>query len=375
MAADFYSTLGVGREAGPDEIKRAYRRLARELHPDLNPDPASAERFKSVTEAYETLSDPQRRRMYDLGFGSGPGATGDAPFGFGGLGEFVEAFFGSATPRGPRLRAQRGHDALISVQIDLAEAISGVEREVTLDTAVRCTPCDGSGARPGTAAQTCPMCRGRGSVQTVQRSLLGQVMSARPCPQCQGYGSVISDPCSECAGEGRVGIRTRLLLTIPPGVDTGTRIQLAGRGEVGPGGGPAGDLYVETTVRPHPVFERRAEDLHCRVPVPMTAAALGTVLTLDLLDQTAERVTIPPGTQPGAVLTLRGRGVPRLRGLGRGDLHVHVDVRIPADLTAAQRDLVSQLAALRGEEGPPTVAEDGNGSTGLFTRLRDVLSR
>ncbi|MBU6147772.1 MAG: molecular chaperone DnaJ [Actinomycetales bacterium] len=374
MSEDYYEILGVARDAGPDELKRAYRRLARELHPDLNPDPASGERFKSVTVAYETLSDPQRRRMYDLGFPNGA-AAGDMPFGFGGLGDFVEAFFGAATPRGPRSRAQRGQDALIRIEVDLAGAYSGVTREITVETAVRCTSCEGGGARPGTSAQTCPMCRGRGSVQTVQRSLLGQVMSARPCPQCQGYGSVIVEPCAECAGEGRVRVRSQLTLTIPPGVETGTRLHLIGRGEVGPGGGPAGDLYVETTVRPHPVFERQGEDLHCTVPIPMTAAALGTRLTLDLLDQTAEQVVIPAGVQPDAVLTLRGRGMPRLRSAGHGDCHLHIAVSVPTDLTAEQRELLAKVAALRGEEGPAAVSEDAAAGNGFFSRLRDTLRR
>ncbi|MEK9808977.1 MAG: molecular chaperone DnaJ [Candidatus Nanopelagicales bacterium] len=373
VATDYYALLGVTREAGPDEIKRAYRRLARELHPDVNSDPAAVDRFKEVTAAYEVLSDPEKRQMYDLGgdpFHSGGGGFG-ASFDFG---DIMDAFFGGGQPRGPRPRVRRGQDALIRLQVDLAEAIFGAEREIQVDTAVVCTACEGAGTAPDTQVATCPMCKGRGEIQNVQRSFLGQVMTSRPCPQCQGFGTTIPHPCVECSGEGRVRTRTTLTVSIPPGVDTGTRIQLAGRGEVGPGGGEPGDLFVEIVQMPHPVFERRGDDLHCVVEVPMTSAALGTSMVLETVDG-EEQVHIAAGTQPQAVITLRGRGVPRLRGSGRGDLHVHLDVRTPTRLTARQEELLRELATDRGEEGAQLrTQEQSEESGGFFSRLRGAFS-
>ncbi|MFM7599463.1 MAG: DnaJ C-terminal domain-containing protein, partial [Actinomycetota bacterium] len=232
-----------------------------------------------------------------------------------------------------------------------------------------------AGASPGTEPATCPMCKGRGEIQNVQRSFLGQVMTSRPCPQCQGFGTTIPHPCVECSGDGRVRTRANLTVTIPPGVDTGTRIQLAGQGEVGPGGGDPGDLFVEIVQQPHPVYERRGDDLICTVEVPMTAAALGTTMTLETLDGD-ETVDIKAGTQPGSVVTLRARGVPRLRGAGRGDLHVHLDVRTPTRLDVEQEQLVRQLAEIRGEEGAilRTQHDEDPAAGGLFSRLRGAFS-
>jgi len=374
VATDYYAMLSVSRDASPDEIKRAYRKLARELHPDVNQDPGSQERFKEVTAAYEVLSDPEKRQMYDLGgdplraSGGGFGATFD-------FSDLMDAFFGGGQQRGPRPRMRRGQDALIRMQVDLAEAMFGGTREIQVDTAVRCNACAGAGASPGTEPTTCPMCKGRGEIQNVQRSFLGQVMTSRPCPQCQGFGTTIPHPCVECSGDGRVRTRANLTVTIPPGVDTGTRIQLAGQGEVGPGGGDPGDLFVEIVQEPHPVFERRGDDLLCTVEVPMTAAALGTTMTLETLDG-YETVDIKAGTQPGSVMTLRARGVPRLRGAGRGDLHVHLDVRTPTRLDVEQEQLVRQLAEIRGEEGAVlrTQHDEDPAAGGLFSRLRGAFS-
>ncbi len=368
-STDLYQVLGVPRDASQDEIKKAYRRLARELHPDVNPDALTQERFKDVTAAYEVLSDPARRERYDLGgdpFGNGAGWGNGATFGFG---DIMDAFFGQAQ-RGPRPRQRRGQDALIRLDIDLADAVFGTAREITVDTAVHCPTCAGAGTAPGTSVKTCELCRGRGEIQQVQRSFLGQVMTARPCPQCQGHGTVIPNPCVECNGDGRVRTRRTLSVKVPAGVDDGTRIQLAGEGEVGPGGGPAGDLYVEVGVLPHPVFTRQRDDLHCTLAVPMSAAALGSAVTLDTLD--GERsVDIRPGTQAGTVVTLRGLGVSHLRGAGRGDLHVHIDVQTPTRLDDRQRELLTELARLRGEErAAGTLTETG---TGLFSKLRDAF--
>ncbi len=375
MSTDYYALLGVDRDAGPDEIKRAYRKLARELHPDVNPDPQTQDRFKEVTAAYEVLSDPQKRQMYDMG--GDPLRAGSDGAGFGGgfdFGDIMDAFFGGGTPRGPRTRRRRGQDALIRVEVDLKEAMFGAQRSLTVDTAARCEACSGAGTAPDTEPTTCPMCRGRGEIQQVQRSFLGQVMTSRPCPQCSGFGTTIAHPCVECSGDGRVRTRRTIDVTIPAGVDTGTRIQLTGQGEVGPGGGDSGDLYVEIIEKAHPIFERRGDDLHCSVQVPMTAAALGTGITLDTLDG-EESMTIPAGTQPGEVLTLRARGVPRLRGTGRGDLHVHLDVRTPTRLDETQSDLLQQFAQLRGEDSASiAVQESTDTGGGLFSRLRDAFS-
>jgi molecular chaperone DnaJ len=377
VATDYYSLLGVEKDASPDEVKRAYRKLARELHPDVNPDPQTQERFKEVTAAYEVLSDPQKRQMYDMG--GDPLRAGGGAAGFGGgfdFGDIMDAFFGGGAQRGPRSRSHRGQDALIRIQIELHDAMFGVTREITVDTAATCDACEGHGTAPNTEPEICPMCRGRGEIQQVQRSFLGQVMTSRPCPQCQGFGTTIPHPCVECAGDGRVRTRRTIPVTIPPGVDTGTRIQLSGQGEVGPGGGEPGDLYVEIIEKPHPIFERRGDDLHCSVEVPMTAAALGTTMTLQTLDS-EEHLTIVAGTQPGEVLTLRARGVPRLRASGRGDLFVHLDVRTPSRLDAEQTEALTNFARLRGEENVTlTVAEqsDSNGGSGLFSRLRGAFS-
>jgi len=375
VANDYYATLGVARDASSDEIRRAYRRLARELHPDVNPDPETQEKFKEVTGAYEVLSDPEKRQMYDLGAdprspgGGNPFGQGQAGFGFG---DIMDAFFGGGQTRGPKPRVRRGQDALIKVTVDLAEAAFGVVKEIQVDTALVCPTCTGTGAAAGHEPTECSMCRGRGEIQSVQRSFLGQVMTSRPCPQCQGYGTVISHPCAECSGDGRVRTRRTLKVKVPAGIDDGTRIQLSGEGEVGPGGGPAGDLYVEVTTRPHPVFQRNGDDLHCSVSLPMTVAALGTILPLETLDG-SEDVEIRPGTQPGHVVTLKARGVPHLRSAGRGDLMVHIDVQTPTKLDARQEELLREFASQRGEEHVTGTFQRPEKER-LFTRLRDAFS-
>ena len=359
--ADPYDVLGVARDASAEEIKKAYRRLAREHHPDVNPD-AEHERFKEISAAYDILSDPEKRERYDLG-----GAAAFGGVGFGGLGDVFEAFFGGGAARGPRTRARRGADVLVGVEVDLAESAFGIDREVSFGTAVLCQTCDGAGTAAGTHPQTCTTCKGRGEVSQVTRSFLGQMMTSRPCPQCRGVGSTIASPCRDCGGEGRVAQRRSVTVKIPAGVEHGMRIRLSGEGEVGPAGGPAGDLYVEVHEREHDVFEREGDDLHCKVSLPMTAAALGTTVKLETLDG-EEEIALRAGTQPGHVVTLRARGVPHLRGVGRGDLHVHVEVRTPTDLSTEEERLLRELARARGEEHP-----EGPHGGGLWGKLRDVL--
>ena len=384
VARDYYGILGVAPDAGTDEIKRAYRRLARELHPDVNPDPGAQERFAEISVAYEVLSDPEKRRIVDLGgdpLGNGGGAGGGDPFSSFGLGDIMDAFFGGqggGRGRGPRSRVQPGADALIRMQLTLEECATGVTQDLTVDTAILCSECTGSGCAPGSAPAMCDICNGRGEVQSVQRSFLGQVVTSRACPKCRGFGEVIPEPCRQCAGDGRVRSRRTVGVRIPAGVADGMRVRLAGQGEVGPGGGPAGDLYVEVEEEPHEIFTRDGADLHCTVQLPMTAAALGTTLPLPTLDGT-EELRVDPGTQTGTVRTLRGKGMPRLRSTGRvdgrGDLMVHVDVAVPTKLDARQTELLRQLAALRGEEQPDLAASSGRNGHGLFSRLRDSFGR
>ena len=377
MSTDYYAVLGVSRDASADEIKKAYRKLARQYHPDVNDSEDAHHKFQEIGRAFQVLSDPQKRQMHDLGgdpFATGAGA-GAGGAGFGQAFTFtdiMDAFFGQTggATRGPRPRTRRGQDALIPLRIDLAEAAFGTTRELKVDTAVLCPTCSGSGAAAGSEPVTCEICHGRGEVTHTQRSFLGEVRTMRPCPNCRGFGTTIPNPCVECAGDGRVRSRRTVTVKIPGGVDSGTRVQLTGQGEVGPGGGPAGDLYVEIEVEQHEIFTRSGDDLHCTVTLPMTAAALGTTIDLPTLEG-HEDLTIKPGTQSGNVLTLRAHGAPRLRGTGRGNLLVHLDVQTPTRLDERQQELLRELAALRGED-----LTEGTGANtgGLFSRVRDAFN-
>jgi len=281
--ADHYDVLGVDRQATPEEIKKAYRKLARELHPDVNPSPDASERFKDVTHAYDVLSDPQQRERYDLGpqpgFGGGGGAAG--------FGDIFDAFFGGGGQgqrQGPRSRRERGQDALLRLEVDLEDIVFGTQRDIEVDTAVLCDTCSGSCCAPGTSPQTCDICGGSGQIQRTVRSLLGNVMTSSPCGTCRGYGTVIPNPCPTCQGQGRVRARRSIPIDIPAGVDTGLRLQLPGQGEVGQAGGPNGDLYLEVKVRHHDTYSRNGDDLLATLEVQMTDAILGTTTTLTGLD-------------------------------------------------------------------------------------------
>jgi len=370
VAADYYQLLGVSPTATDDEIKRAYRRKARELHPDSTGGDAAAEAgFKEVTRAYEVLRDPERRARYDR-FGP-DGADAPAPgmgdiFGQGGLGDIFDAFFGAAGgAQRRRPGPMRGSDAEVVVELGFRDAVFGTQREVAIEAPVACGACGGSGARPGTTAVRCPDCQGAGELRRVRQSILGQVVTAVPCNRCQGLGESIASPCPDCAGHGRRVEQRTFTVDVPAGVDNGSTLRLSGRGPAGPRGGPSGDLYVHLSVRADESFTRRGDDLESMLHVSVTQAALGSSIDYETLDG-AENLAIAPGTQTGHVLRLRGLGVPHVRGRGRGDLLVHVVVDTPTALTKAQEDLLRQLAAERGEAVAP--AEEG-----LLSRLRSAF--
>lgn len=363
--ADHYETLGVTREATPEEIKKAYRRLARELHPDVNPSEEASERFKGVTHAYDVLSDPEQRQRYDMGGGQSD---------MGGFGDIFETFFGGGGfgggQRGPRSRSERGDDAMIRVDVTLEEVIFGVQREVTINTAVLCGACQGSCCQPGTQPVTCDVCHGQGQVQRQVRSLFGNVVTMHPCGSCHGYGTVIEHPCVECAGKGRVRERRTIPVDIPSGIDTGTRLQMRGGGEVGPGGGPNGDLFIEFRVTHDDIFSRDGNDLLCTMQLAMTDAILGVESTVPALDGEVA-VEIPAGTQSGDIITVRGRGIQALRSTSRGDLKIAVQVATPEKLSSREKDLVRQLATLR-KDAPPHLGEF---QQSFFGKIRDRFFR
>lgn len=378
MARDYYGLLGVSRGASDSEIKRAYRKLARELHPDINPDEQAQQLFKEISTAYEVLSDPEKRRIVDLG-GDPLATAGSASgfSGFGGLGDVFEAFFGGGGgSRGPIGRVRAGSDSLLRMRLTLDDCASGITKQVTVDTAVLCDMCQGRGTHADSTPVTCDICGGRGEVQSVQRSLLGQVMTSRPCPTCAGVGEVIPDPCHRCGGDGRVRSRRDISVKIPAGVGDGMRVRLAAQGEVGPGGGPAGDLYVEVHEQAHDVFVRDGDDLHCTISVPMADAALGTAVTVDAILDGATEIAVAAGTQPTSVITLRGLGMPRLRSATRGDLHAHIEVTVPTKLDARTKELLAEVkshsteaAAVRNIRTATTAAGGG-----LFSRLRETFT-
>ena len=362
--ADHYEVLGVERNATPEEIKKAYRRLARELHPDVNPNPEASDQFKLVTHAYDVLSDPDSRQQYDIGPQPGFGGGGQN---FGGFGDIFETFFGGGgQSRGPRSRSERGQDALVRVEMDLDEIIFGTNRDIDLNTAVLCETCNGSCCAPGTSPATCDICRGSGQIQRAVRSLLGNVMTSSPCGTCRGYGTVIPHPCPTCQGQGRVRAARTITVDIPAGVDTGLRLQLPSQGEVGPAGGPQGDLYLEIKVRHHETFSRNGDDLLATVEVQMTDAILGTKATLKTLDGEVV-LDIKPGTQSAEVITVKDRGITRLRGGGRGDLKIGVQVVTPTKLNHKEQNLIKELAKSQKAVAPHL----SQFQQGLFAKLRD----
>ncbi|HZA78604.1 MAG TPA: molecular chaperone DnaJ [Acidimicrobiales bacterium] len=373
MPTDYYELLGVSRDATQEDIKRAYRRLARQLHPDTGHGDAQSEaRFKEITRAYEVLSDPEKRRRYDA-YGpagvDGSGVSGADPFGFGGgIGDVFEAFFGSS-PFGGRRRGPagppRGEDLEQVVELEFEEAVFGCQHPVAVKTAVLCDACQATGAAEGTHAVTCHECGGTGQVQRVRQSFIGQMVTSSPCARCGGSGQFIPTPCPVCRGEGRRIQERTYTVDIVAGVDDGSTLRLAGRGAVGPRGGASGDLYVHVRVKLHPRFERQGTDLTTVLELPYTQAALGATIPFETLEGT-EELEIPRGTASGTTFRLRGRGVPHIDRRARGDLLINVVVEVPTELTEDEEELVRQLAELRGDEVAPPPA-------GLLSKLRSAF--
>ncbi|MDH6231285.1 molecular chaperone DnaJ [Mesorhizobium soli] len=373
MKADFYETLGVQRGADEKELKSAFRKLAMQFHPDRNPgDDACEHKFKEINEAYECLKDPQKRAAYDRfghaafengGMGGGNGFANG--FGGGGFSDIFEDIFGEMMGGGRRRSSggrERGADLRYNMEISLEEAFSGKTAQIRVPTSISCTECSGSGAKPGTQPVTCSMCSGSGRVRASQ----GFFSVERTCPQCQGRGTTIKDPCGKCAGQGRVTEERALSVNIPAGIEDGTRIRLSGEGEAGYRGGPAGDLYIFLSVKPHEFFQRDGADLYCKVPISMTTAALGGSFEVATLDGTQTRVKVTEGTQNGRQFRLKGKGMPVLRQSTIGDLYIQTVVETPQNLTKRQRELLEEFEQLSSQENSPQ-------SSGFFARMKDFF--
>ena len=363
---DYYAALGVDRGATDAEIKKAFRKLAQQWHPDVNSDPAAQERFKTINQAYQVLSDPERRQRYDL-FGSA-GIEGDPNMaGFGGFADIFDAFFGgtAGAAGGRRGRPAGGSDLRYDLRITFTEAVLGTDKDIEFPVLGRCETCSGTGAKAGTQAVACTQCKGRGEVRSIRQTMLGQMVNVTACPRCQGDGKIVETPCETCRGDGRVERKRSLRVSIPAGIDEGHQIRLSNEGEVGPRGGPAGSLYVAIHVAPHPELKRDGTELYFEASVGIAQAALGTRILVPTVEG-EEDVEVKPGTQPGTEIRLRGRGVPHLRRAGaRGDLHVILDVAVPTRLSKAEREALKAYADAAGE----VVAEGG----GIFDRVRDAL--
>jgi molecular chaperone DnaJ len=363
---DYYELLGVARDASESEIKKAFRGLARELHPDVSEEPDAEERFREVVEAYEVLSKSETRELYDRYGHAGLRSGGFEPghFDFGSLSDLFSAFFGEDL-LGGRASRSRGADLVAAVEIDLADAATGATREVPFQVAVTCAHCGGDGSEPGTEVTTCPTCGGAGRLQQVSRSVFGEFVRTQACPTCGGSGRKIETPCTECQGAGRVVEERRLEVTIPPGIHDGQRIRLSGEGHAGPAGARAGDVYVQVHVRHDPRFVREGNDIFSTVDLTITQAALGAAVTVPTLDGDLE-LDFEAGTQPGEIRVLRGKGMPVLQGYGRGDQRVLVNVVVPRRLSDEQRRLLAEFDAQADEE---TYKPD----EGLFEKIKSAF--
>jgi molecular chaperone DnaJ len=372
---DYYEVLGVARTASDDDIKKAYRRLALQYHPDRNQAPEATERFKEATEAYQVLSDTEKRSMYDR-YGHAAferaGGTGTVDFSnFVGLSieDLFESFFGGAGGRGARQRVQRGQDLRYDLHLTLEEAVFGTSKEISLTKNATCKKCEGSGMEPGTQPTRCTRCEGSGEIRRVQQSIFGQFVNVTLCDRCNGEGQIIADPCTDCQGRGTVRSKTTVQVEVPQGADEGIQLRLTGQGEPGPRGGVAGHLYVVLHVQPHRFFKRQGNDLLLEMPVNMAQAALGDEFAVPTLDNKELTLKVPPGTQSGRIIRIRGEGVPYLREHGRGDLQVHIRVRTPTDLSEEQKKLLRQLAGTFGSNhNTPTENKS------FFDKVKDVFS-
>lgn len=380
--ADYYETLGVERGASDDEIKKAYRKLSRKYHPDIA-GPEFEDKFKEVNNAYDVLSNPDKRRMYDSGVdpnNPNAGAGGFSGAGFGDMSDVFSTFFGSAFgggSQGPVPRTQPGRDALASASIDLKTAVFGGTAHVKINTFSLCQECGGSGAQGGAQPVTCPDCHGQGFMQKVVRTMLGQMMTSAPCERCEGHGTIIQNPCPSCMGHGRVRTTRTVGVTVPAGINDNARLRLANQGEVGEGGGAAGDLYIDIRIKADKQFTRDGDDLHCWIQVPMSWAVLGHDLSIDTFDG-EKTVSIPAGCQTEDTVTLKGLGVTNIRNKDeRGNLIAHVNVLIPTKLDETERGLIEQFAASH-DSGATHVSQasrpQAGQKKGFFSKLKDALS-
>ncbi len=371
---DYYDVLGVAKNADPQELKRAYRKLAMEFHPDRNASPDAPEKFKEINRAYEVLSDTEMRQRYDRFGHAGVEGNGSGPQGFEGFqnfegfGDIFDAFFGGGERGGRRRRGPaKGADLRYNMRITFEDAVFGAEKEIEFPRLERCEHCGGKGAEPGTDMITCPECNGAGEIRRAQQSIFGQFVNVATCPRCQGEGRMIPHPCNKCRGSGREKSTRRISVKIPAGVDEGSQIRIMGEGEAGMRGGESGNLYVVLSVAPHPKFERVEDHILFELPVNVAQAALGAEISIPTLDGEME-FEIPAGTQSGEDFVIRGKGVPHLRGTGRGDMVVRVTAVIPDELTDEQRELLQKLAETMGT---PTLPKKGKG---FFERLRDAVA-
>lgn len=371
---DYYEVLGVSKGASADEIKKAYRKLAKQYHPDVNPGNKSAEaKFKEANEAYSVLSDDQKRSNYDR-FGhaafdgsGGSGFGGFEGFGFGGLDDLFESFMGGGFGRSKAKKngPTRGNDLQYSLQISFEEAAFGVTKEISLSRLQNCSVCNGSGSKPGTSVENCKHCQGTGQVRYTQSTPFGQFVNVKACDACRGEGRIITHPCDSCHGKGRVAKNSRISINIPAGIDEGQTISLKGEGEPGLKGGPSGDLYVTIHIRPHAIFKREGYDVVCDIPISFTQAALGADIDIPTIDGMIKH-TIPEGTQTSTVFKLKGKGIKHLRSNTRGDQYIRVNVEVPTKLTQKQKDIIKQLAEVSGDEGLEQ-------KKGFFNKMKDLF--
>lgn len=367
---DYYEVLGISKDASTDDIKKSYRRLARQYHPDVNKAADAEEKFKEVKEAYDVLSDDGKRSTYDryghVDPNQGMGGAGGADFG--GFGDIFDMFFGGGGGRRDPNAPQRGNDLQYTMTIDFKEAVFGKETEITIPRTESCEPCRGTGAKPGTHPETCSVCRGSGQQEVVSNTPFGRMVNRRACSNCSGTGKVIKEKCGTCHGAGQVKKQRKIKVNIPAGVDEGAQIRISGEGEGGLRGGPAGDLYIVLRVKQHEFFDREGDDIYCEVPLTFVQAALGDEIEIPTLTEKV-KLKIPAGTQTGTYFRLKGKGVPKLRGYGQGDQHVKVTLVTPTKLTEEQKDLLRQFGGIAGE----TNVEQGEHHESIFERMKKAF--